>query len=76
MVKKEKFQKLLGAHIAKVRRSKGYSQDRVYLEAGFSRATMSRIENRLVDVQVYTLVRIADTIGVPLAKLVDVDYNS
>ena len=31
------FLRELGVHIRKVRRSQGYSQDRLYLEAGFSR---------------------------------------
>ena len=38
----------LGAQIAKVRARKGYSQDRLYLEAGLARGTMSKIENGLV----------------------------
>jgi len=54
-----------------MRRSRGYSQDRLYLEAGFSRGTVSKIENGRVDPQIYTLMRIADTIGVPLKSLVD-----
>jgi DNA-binding XRE family transcriptional regulator len=66
---KREFLKKLGAHIAKVRKAKGYSQDRVYLEAGFSRATMSRIEAGLVDPQAYTLQRIAKTLRVPLKKI-------
>jgi transcriptional regulator with XRE-family HTH domain len=61
----------LGEHIAKMRKSKGYSQDRLYLEAGFSRGTISKIENGLVNPQILTLRRIADTIGVPLKRLVD-----
>jgi len=71
MGKKQDFLRALGEHIARVRKAKGYSQDRVYLEAGFSRATMSRIEQGLVDPQIWTLKRIADTIGVPLKTLTD-----
>jgi len=67
------YLKRLGAHIRKVRRSKGYSQDRVYLEAGFSRGTMSRIEAGKVNPTVLTLLKIARTIGVPLERLVDFD---
>lgn len=70
MAKKE-FLKKLGAHIAKVRRSKGYSQDRLYLEAGLSRGTASKIESGSVDPQIYTLQRIAETIGVPLKRFLD-----
>lgn len=64
------FRKRLGKHVAKVRKSKGFSQDRVYLEGGFSRGTLSKIERGLVDPQIGTLWRIAKTIGVPLKKLV------
>jgi transcriptional regulator with XRE-family HTH domain len=68
---KSAFLKKLGRHIRAVCRSRGFSQDRLYLEGGFSRGTMSKIENGLVNVKVFTLKRIADTIGVPLAKLLD-----
>lgn len=69
----QEFLTRLGAHIAKVRASKGYSQDRVCLEAGFARGTLSKIENGLVDPKASTLARTADTIGVPLKKLMDID---
>lgn len=69
------FLKKLGAHVRKIRESKGYSQDRVYLEGGFSRGTLSKIENGQVSPQVYTLARIAAIIGVPLRRLTDVDID-
>lgn len=68
------FTKRLGAHIAKVRRSRGYSQDRVYLEGSFKgRGTLSKIENGKINPKAYTLYRIARTIGVPLKKLFEFD---
>lgn len=70
---KAKFLKRLGAHIAKVRKQKGYSQDRLYLEGGFSRGTLSKIENGLTSPEVFTLVRIAEVLGVPVKKLVDIE---
>ncbi|MGK5083990.1 helix-turn-helix transcriptional regulator [Bdellovibrionota bacterium FG-1] len=69
--KEELFLERLGKHIAQVRKAKGYSQDRIYLEGGFSRGTMSKIENGLVNPGIWTLKRIAETIGVPLKRLVD-----
>jgi transcriptional regulator with XRE-family HTH domain len=71
VIKEKDFLKYLGEHIAKIRKSKGYSQDRLLLEAGFSRGTLSKIENGLVNPQIWTLAKIAKTIGVPLKKLVD-----
>ncbi len=65
------YLKKLGAHVKKIRIQRGYSQDRLYLEAGFSRANMTRIEKGEVDVQAWTLKRIADTIDVPVKKLLD-----
>lgn len=70
---KKTYLKKLGANIAKVRRSKGYSQDRIYLEAGFSRGTMSKIEAGIVEPKIYTLVKIAETIGVPISKLLSLE---
>jgi transcriptional regulator with XRE-family HTH domain len=68
---KKEFLRRLGTHIAKCRKQKGYSQDRIYLEGGFSRGTLSKIENGDSSPEVYTLARIADVIGVPLKKLID-----
>jgi transcriptional regulator with XRE-family HTH domain len=68
---KRQFLEKLGKHIAKVRKQRGYSQDRVYLEGGFSRGTLSKIENGLTSTEVFTLRRIADVLQVPLKKLVD-----
>jgi transcriptional regulator with XRE-family HTH domain len=70
---KKKFLERLGKHIAQVRKSKGYSQDRLYLEGGFSRGTLSKIENGLTSAEVYTLYRIAQVLEVPLKKLTDLD---
>lgn len=70
---KEEFLDRLGKHIAKVRRSKGSSQDRTCLEAGLARGTLSKIENGLVDPKISTLALVAITIGVSLRKLTDVD---
>jgi transcriptional regulator with XRE-family HTH domain len=67
----EVFLSRLGTHIAKVRASRGYSQDRLCLEAGLARGTLSKIENGLVDPKASTLARTAETLGVPLKKLMD-----
>lgn len=76
MLTEKEFLKLLGSQIARLRRSKGYSQDRLYLEGGFSRGTASKIENGKVSPQVYTLYRIAETIGVSLERLVNLETKT
>lgn len=69
--RKRRFLIRLGSHIGKVRRSKGYSMDRLALEADLSRATMSRIEKGSVDPQAFTLESIARTLGITFSQLVD-----
>lgn len=71
--RKELFLKKFGNHVKKIRVGRGFSQDKIYLEGGLSRATMSRIERGQVDVQIWTLERIAETLDVPLRKLVDLE---
>jgi DNA-binding XRE family transcriptional regulator len=60
-----------GERLAKIRKSKGYSQDRVCNEGGFSRGTLSKIESGSVDPKLTTLARISEIIGVPLKKILD-----
>jgi transcriptional regulator with XRE-family HTH domain len=67
----EEFLRKLGSQITKIRTSKGYSQDRLTLESGLSRGTLSKIESAKVSVKTATLARIAHTLGVPLRKLLD-----
>lgn len=70
------FLKALGAHVKKLRIKKGYSIDRIYLEGeGLNRSSVSRIERGLIDPQIGTLNRIAETIGVTLADLVRVEES-
>ncbi len=68
---KKAFLRDLGSRIAKLRASRGYSQDRLCLEAGFARGTLSKIESGLVDTKASTLARIAETLDLPLKKLTD-----
>lgn len=63
------FCKDLGIHIHKVRIASGFSQDRVALEAGLSRAALSRIEAGKVDPQASTLQRISEVLGMPLSDV-------
>lgn len=72
---KTKFLKVLGSHVAKVRKSRGYSQDRVCLEAGFSRGALSKIESGRVEPKISTLALIAITIDVPLSKLTNIELG-
>ncbi|MBS1983600.1 MAG: helix-turn-helix transcriptional regulator [Bdellovibrionales bacterium] len=57
----------------KLRVSKGYSIERIYLESDISRATLSHLERGLIDPRASTLRRIADTIGIKLSDLINLD---
>jgi len=70
---KEDFLKRLGARIAKIRRSRGFSQDQVCLIAGLSRGALSKIESGKVEPKISTLALVAITIDVPVKKLLDVE---
>ena len=61
----------LGAHVAKLRKSRGYSQDRLQLEANLSRGALTRIEKGERDARASTLIKIALTLGVPPSKILD-----
>jgi len=63
--------KRLGKHVEKLRVSKGYSQDRLQLEAGLARGTVSKVERGLRDSRASTLIKIAQTIGVPPKRIFD-----
>lgn len=71
---KRKFLRVLGGRISTLRQAKGYSQDRVCLEAGLSRGALSKIESGKVEPKISTLAIVAFTIEVPLGKLLDLEY--
>ena len=73
---KPAFLSRLGAHISRVRRSKGYSQDRLCLEAGFARGTLSRIEAGLVDPKASTLYRIAEVLEIHPRRMLELANNA
>lgn len=67
----EKFLLIFGARLAKIRRNKGYSQDKLALEAGLARGTLSKIEAGKVDPKLTTLAKISETLDIPLKKILD-----
>lgn len=65
--KNRAFLKTLGTKLKRQRIAKGYSIDRMYLEAeGLNRSSISRIERGLIDPQITTLKRYTETIGISL----------
>lgn len=66
------FLRKLSARLAELRKLKGYSQDRLALEAGLTRGAISKLEKGTVDARVLTLAKIAHTLGVSLPHLIAV----
>jgi transcriptional regulator with XRE-family HTH domain len=63
------FLRALAMQISSVRKSRGYSQDRLALEAGLTRGALSKIEKGTVDPRASTLACIALALGVPVSSL-------
>jgi transcriptional regulator with XRE-family HTH domain len=58
------YLKKLGENIRRVRKRKGFSQDRLCLEGSISRRTIWKIETGALNPSALTLRKIARTIGV------------
>ena len=69
---KEVFLRRLGKNVAKVRKSKGFSQDNLYIESELARRTIDRLETGVVDPKITTLLKISETLGVSLPDLVNI----
>jgi transcriptional regulator with XRE-family HTH domain len=68
--------KRLGKRIAMLRRNRGYSQEKLTIESGLAKGTVSRIEHGLVNPQFLTLVCIAKTLKVSLKKLCNLSIEN
>ena len=69
---RDEFLRRAAIRLAELRKLKGYSQDRLALEAGLTRGAISKLEKGTVDPRISTLARIAHTLGVSLPHLVAV----
>jgi transcriptional regulator with XRE-family HTH domain len=65
---KENFQKALGAHLKRVRKKKGISIRELELRGSVERATLSQIENGLINPTTFTLKRIFDALEISCAE--------
>ena len=75
-MKKDVFLKKLGKHIAKIRKNRGFSQDRLYIEAELARRTIDRLETGQVDPRITTLFKISVTLQVPFPDLFKFNKSS
>jgi putative transcriptional regulator len=70
-VTKDKLKKLIGQRIIELRSKKGWSQADLARECGKDRQAIEKLENGKVNPTLYSLVEIADALGVSLSTLVD-----
>lgn len=61
--------KAFGEHLAKVRRSLGWSQDKLALEAGLARSYVGDVERGRRNIALVNIVKIADTLDIRVEML-------
>ncbi|NLF83603.1 MAG: helix-turn-helix transcriptional regulator [Candidatus Gastranaerophilales bacterium] len=74
----KKILKRLGRRIKKLREEQKYSLNEFALGKGITPATLSRIENELVDVKFITLVKVSNAFQIPLGEILtglDLQYD-
>ena len=65
--------RLIGANIRKYRIQKDVSQEHVALESGIHPAYISKLERGEKCPTIDTLYRLANALGIPVYKLIDID---
>ena len=65
----EKFLTDLGNHIRRVRKKKGYTQERLANEINIDISQISRIERGILNTSISTIKAISDALGVSLSEL-------
>ena len=60
--------KAFGKRLKSIRLKKGLTQLDLELESGISRTEISRIENGLKNIEFYTVVKLAEALGVTLGE--------
>ena len=64
-------QKLFGKRLAQLRKEKGWSQERLSLESGVARSYLGGVERGQRNIALVNICRLADTLGVKPAVLMD-----
>lgn len=68
---KANFIKRFAENLTRLRKAKGLSHDRLTLECGIPRGTLSRIERGIVEPRIGTVGLIASALDVPVKRLFD-----
>lgn len=70
------IQLMLSDNIKRLRRTKGLAQERLGLESGVDRTMVSKIERRIANPTLEMLVKLANTLEVPVVDLLVKDQSS
>lgn len=70
-LKDKDFLKSLGKHIRKVRKQKGFTQEKLAFEIGIEISQISRLERGILNTSVSTIHAIAKELKVPIKELFD-----
>lgn len=62
---------LFGLRLAEVRKRKQWSQEHLALQSGLARSYVSGVERGLRNIALLNIVKLADTLGVPPAELLE-----
>lgn len=67
--KLDEIREKLSDNIKRIRRERGLAQERLGLEAGVDRTVVSKIERKLANPSLEVLIRLANTLDVPVSDL-------
>lgn len=68
---KDQLKKELGKRIVKLREEKGWSQSDLARACNKDRQSIEKLENGKVNPTLYTLLEVANALGISVSKLVD-----
>lgn len=62
---------LFGAHLAELRKQKGWSQERLAIESGLARSYVGGIERGERNLALINICKLADTLGVAASEMLN-----
>lgn len=64
---------LFGIRLAKLRKDKGWSQEKLSLESGVARSYLSGVERGLRNIALVNICKVAVTLDIPIPMLMDIE---
>ena len=68
--------KLFGLRLIELRKTKGWSQERLALESGLARSYVGGVERGQRNIAVLNIYKLAETLGVPASTLLERPSNN